>query len=133
MFYFFSGQFLHSRGLFLILQNAFYFSLMLFFISENAFYFFLGLFFCRLRIFSQSTIRRPGSAGGRPCVCKCVGVCVCVDKFVFKFSRPFLVRLTSNFFWDLPRVSILGNEEMAPIRRPEGCPPAAPPKTLKMP
>ena len=74
--------------------------------------------FCRLRIFSQSTIRRPGPAGGRPWVCGCVGVwvCGCVDKFHFKFSRPFMVRLPSNFLWDFPRVSILRNEEMAPFR-----------------
>ena len=65
------------------------------------------------------------------CPCRCVGGYVC--KFQFKFSRPFMVRLPSNFFWDLPRVSILRNEEMAQIRRPEGCPPAPSPKTLKMP
>ena len=72
--------------------------------------------FCRLRNFSQSTIGRPRPAGGCPCVGGCVGVWV-----------------PSKFFWDLPRVSILGNEEMAPIGRPEGCPPAPSPKTLKMP
>ena len=49
------------------------------------------------------------------CVCVGVFVGVCVDKFHFKFSRPFMVRLPSNFFWDLPRVSILRNEEMVQI------------------